>query len=130
MSSIQRQFSTFVVVGFIAAAVHYGTLFILVEGAHWRPVPSTLVGFVCGGFVSYILNRRHTFASDRPHEEATWRFATVSGVGFMLTWIIMHILVDRIGAPYLPAQVLTTGIVMFWNFLANKLWTFGGGAPA
>jgi putative flippase GtrA len=25
---------------------------------------------------------------------------------------------------------LTTGIVMFWNFLANKLWTFGGGAPA
>jgi putative flippase GtrA len=130
MMSLHRQFSTFVIVGFIAAGVHYGMLLALVEGLHWRPVPATLVGFVCGGFVSYILNRRHTFASARPHEEATWRFAVVSGIGFTLTWIIMHILVDRSAAPYLPAQVLTTGIVMFWNFLANKIWTFGGGAPA
>src|SRR3954469_10049988 len=71
MRSVRREFSTFVIVGFIAAGAHYSTLFILVEGAHWRPVPATLVGFVCGGFVSYILNRRHTFASERPHEEAT-----------------------------------------------------------
>jgi putative flippase GtrA len=130
MTSLHRQLSAFVVVGLVAAIAHYGTLFTLVEGMHWRPVPATLVGFVCGGIVSYILNRRHTFVSERPHEEASWRFAIVSSIGFTLTWIIMHILVDRIGAPYLPAQMLTTGLVMFWNFLANKLWTFGGGAPA
>src|SRR3978361_1624356 len=107
--SLQRQFSAFLILGLFAAGVHYGTLFILVEGAHWRPVPATLVGFVCGGFVSYILNRRHTFSSDRPHEEATWRFAIVSGVGFPLTWIIMHVFVDRLGAGHLPAQGVVPG---------------------
>jgi putative flippase GtrA len=130
MMPLRRQLSAFLIVGLLAALAHYGTLLLLVEGLRWPPVPSTLLGFICGGIVSYVLNRRHTFASERPHEEAGWRFAVVSVIGFTLTWIIMHALVERLHAPYLPAQVLTTGIVMVWNFLANKLWTFGGGAPA
>jgi putative flippase GtrA len=38
--------------------------------------------------------------------------------------------VDRLGLPYLPAQLVTTGLVMGWSFLAHKLWTFAaGGRP-
>lgn len=127
--SLRRQFSAFVVVGLIAAAAHYGILIALVESGGLAPVPATLIGFVAGGIVSYLLNRRHTFSSDRPHHEAGWRFLIVSLVGFGLTFAIMALLVDRLGAPYLPAQALTTLIVMGWNFLANKFWTFGGAAP-
>jgi putative flippase GtrA len=36
----------------------------------------------------------------------------------------MHLFTDRLGAPYLPAQLVTTGIVLFWSFVANKVWTF------
>jgi putative flippase GtrA len=122
--SVSRQFSIFVMVGLIAAIFHYAALIGLVEFAHWRAVPATLVGFICGGVVSYILNRRHTFDSNRPHEETGWRFALVAGIGFCITWIAMHVLTNIFGAPYLPAQVVTTGVVMFWNFLANRLWTF------
>jgi putative flippase GtrA len=75
--------------------------------------------------VSYLLNRRHTYASGRPHAEAGWRFALVATVGFGLTWAIMHGLVERFGAPYLPAQLLTTGIVLVWSFFAHKLFSFG-----
>ena len=88
-------------------------------------MPATLVGYVCGGVTSYLLNRRHTFVSERSHREAVWRFALVAGVGFLMTWALMTLFVDRLGAPYLPAQLLTTGIVQFWSFLGNKLWTFG-----
>ena len=91
----------------------------------WGAVPATLVGYVAGGIVSYWLNRRHTFASDRPHEEAGWRFAVVAGVGFCLTWVAMHVLHDRLGVQYILAQLVTTGIVLVWSFVANKLWTFG-----
>lgn len=124
---LTRQISAFAVVGLIAALAHYGALVGLVEGAGWRAVPATLVGYVAGGLVSYALNRRHTFASDRPHAEAGWRFAAVAGVGFGLTWGFMHLFVDVLGAPYLPAQLVTTGLVLVWSFLANKLWTFGAG---
>jgi putative flippase GtrA len=37
-------------------------------------------------------------------------------------------LVQEARVPYLLAQMVTTGIVLFWNFAAHKLWTFRAGA--
>jgi putative flippase GtrA len=36
----------------------------------------------------------------------------------------MALFVRAFGAPYLPAQVATTAIVLVWSFVAHKLWTF------
>jgi putative flippase GtrA len=121
-----RQVIAFTGVGVVAAIVHYGLLIGFVELAGWRPVPATLVGYIGGGVMSYWLNRGLTYQSDRPHEEAGWRFAAVAAVGFCLTYGAMHILVDRWALPYFPAQLLTTGIVLVWSFVAHKLWTFAG----
>jgi putative flippase GtrA len=123
-TALARQFASFSGVGLVAAVVHYGLLIALVEGARLDPVPATLVGYVAGGLVSYALNRRLTYASERPHAEATWRFTVVAGAGFLLTWVLMHAFTRWLGAPYLAAQLVTTGIVLFWSFLANKFWTF------
>jgi putative flippase GtrA len=120
-----RQFFSFVGVGLLAMVAHYGCLIGLVEAGILAAVPATLIGYIAGGLVSYGLNRSHTFASGRPHQEALWRFAAVAGIGFCLTYVSMHIFVDRMAFPYLPAQVLATGLVMFWSFTAHKLWTFG-----
>jgi putative flippase GtrA len=125
VDGLARQFASFFGVGLFVAAVHYGVLIAAVEGAGVNPVPAALMGYVAGGVISYGLNRRLTYASDRPHAEATWRFAAVAGVGFLLTWIFMHAFTRWLDAPYLPAQIVTTGIVLFWTFLANKIWTFG-----
>lgn len=123
--TVSRQFAIFAAVGVAAMIAHYGALIGLVEGAGWRAVPATLVGYVCGGIVSYLLNRRHTYQSDRPHEEAGWRFALVAAIGFGLTWLFMYILHDQFGIQYLLAQLVTTAIVMAWSFLAHKWFTFG-----
>jgi putative flippase GtrA len=122
--ALARQFAAFFGVGLVAAIVHYGLLISLVEGYRMDPVPAALAGYVAGGVVSYLLNRRHTYASDRPHVEATWRFAIVAVIGFGLTWAGMAILVRGLAVPYLAAQLVTTGIVLFWSFLAHKFWTF------
>ena len=124
---LRRQLGAFAGVGVAAAVAHYGVLIGLVEGAGLGPVPATLAGYVAGGLVSYALNRRHTYRSDRPHGEAGWRFALVALVGFGITWALMHAFTARLGAPYLPAQVLTTLVVMAWSFVAHKLWTFRAG---
>jgi putative flippase GtrA len=126
-AGLPRQMGAFAGVGVLAAVAHYGVLIGLVEAGGIGPVPATLLGYVAGGILSYILNRRLTYASDRPHAEAGWRFAVVAGVGFLLTGGFMHVFTDRLGAPYLPAQLVTTAIVLFWSFLAHKLWTFRGG---
>jgi putative flippase GtrA len=124
MFQLVRQFSSFAWVGVIATAVHYAVLIALVEIAGVPAVAAALAGYCTGGVFSYGLNRRHTFQSDRPHDEAAWRFAVVAGIGFGLTYIFMTLFVDLAGVPYLPAQVATTGLVMFWAFAAHKTWTF------
>ncbi len=119
-----RQLVAFSGVGLAAAVAHYGLLILLVEGFGTHPVPATLAGYVAGGLVSYALNRKHTYQSSRPHREATWRFAMVAFVGFLLTWFFMHALTVWLEGPYLPAQIITTGVVMLWSFIAHKAWTF------
>lgn len=122
--SLGRQFATFVVVGLGAFVAHYGVLIWLVEAWGWPPVPATLVGYVAGGVVSYALNRRHTYVSDRPHAEAGWRFALVAGVGFVLTTASMYAMTHWFKLYYLIAQVMTTGLVLCWSFVAHRVWTF------
>lgn len=124
LAHLSRQFVAFSGVGVAAAIVHYGLLIALVEWAGWSPVPATLAGYVAGGVLSYALNRRLTYASERPHGEATWRFAVVAFVGFLLTGLLMQAFTGWLGAPYIPAQLVTTGIVLFWSFVAHRMWTF------
>ncbi|MGA8170892.1 MAG: GtrA family protein [Methylocystis sp.] len=126
--TLHVQLSKYALVGVAASLAHYSMLIGLVELGAWRPVPATLVGYVVGGVVSYRLNRRHTFGADRPHAEASWRFALVALLGFCLTYALMSLFVNRLGAPYPPAQIVTTVMVMFVSFFINRLWTFGRAA--
>ena len=125
---LTHEIRTFFLTGIVAAVAHYGVLVGLVELSGWMPVPATLVGYAAGGVVSYGLNRRLTFASQRAHREAAWRFALVAGVGFCLTYGLMRLLAGHLSWPYLLAQVFTTGAVLVWSFLANKFWTFAASA--
>jgi putative flippase GtrA len=124
MVPLFRQFSGFVAVGFVAVGVHYALLIGLVEIFGMGAVPAALAGYSAGGTVSYVLNRRHVFRSNRPHEEAVTRFIIVVTVGFGLTYLFMLLLAQKARLPYLLAQMMTTGIVLFWNFAAHKMWTF------
>lgn len=124
MRALARQFSSFFGVGLLAAVAHYGVLAALVELLGMRASLAALVGFVAGGVVSYVLNRRWTFDSARSHAAAVPRFFAVAAVAFVLTGLLMELLSVRLGLHWLPAQIATTGVVLVWTFLANRFWTF------
>ncbi len=124
-AGLLRQVVAFFGVGVIAAIAHYGMLIGLVETGAMPVIPATLVGYGLGGIVSYVLNRLMTFEATRSHRQAGWRFAVVAGVGFGLTWLLMSLIHGRWGVPYLVAQIITTGVVLVWSFLAHKYWSFG-----
>jgi len=128
LNLLLRQFVTFPGVGLIAAVAHFGVLIALVEGGGIAPVIATLWAFLAGVAVSYVLNRRYTFRSGRPHRAAAPRFFAVSAVGFVLNGAGMWFLIEAWGVPYLIAQVIATTIVLIWNFSANRWWTFRTGA--
>ena len=121
---IARQFTIFTSVGVFAAAIHYAVLIGLVESQVTDPVKANLVAYISGGVVSYLLNRRWAFRSDRVHAEAVWRFAVVAGVGFLLTGILTYLFHERMGIPYIVAAMMTSAVVVWWHFIINKIWTF------
>lgn len=121
---VLHQFVSFFGVGLVAAVVHYALLYLLVEAFFYDPVSAALAGYVAGGVVSYVLNRIFTYESQRGHLDAGWRFAIVAGLGFVLTWLLMGLFHTRWGWYYMLAQVATTGIVLFWSFIAHKYWSF------
>ena len=125
LTPLLRQIAAFGGVGLAAMVCHYGVLIALVEIFRIAPVPATLAGYVAGGLASYWLNRRHTFASEAPHARAGPRFVLVAAAGFVITWALMHFFTQTRAAPYLPAQLVTTLIVMVWSYLAHRLFTFG-----
>lgn len=119
-----RQLLAYGFAGGLTALAHYGVLIGLVEGAGVDPVRATLAGFLVGAVVSYTLNRWMTFDATRSHAQAGWRFALIAAAGFALTGALMHLFVAVWRLPYLPMQLVTTGLVMVVSFLGHKFFSF------
>jgi putative flippase GtrA len=122
-----REFPVFVVVGGVATGAHYLLLVILVQAFRVEPTIASTAGFILGASVSYILNYRITFRSRRAHTSAVPRFAVAATTGVLLNGLFVALGVHVLALHYMVAQVMSTAMVLTWNFLANKYWTFSGG---
>ena len=129
MAALFRQFINFTGVGFVSAIGHYGLLIALVQLAGVAAVPASAAGALLGAWINYTLNYHFTFRSSKRHREAVLKFAAVATVGLVLNTLFMWVGVDLIGAHYLLAQVVTTGLVLIWSFAGNRFWTFQSSAP-
>ena len=50
--------------------------------------------------------------------------ADIAIIGAGINGFIMYIGVENTNINYLIVQIFATGVVLFWNFVVNKLWTF------
>lgn len=130
MISILRQFSLFSLMGAVGTAAHYALLFLLVSRMDVHPVPASMTGAMLGAFINYVLNYRFTFRSGRRHQEALPRFLAIAGTGLALNTALMWFLVEPLRVNYLVAQLVATGLVLVWNYLGNRHWTFSRGLNA
>lgn len=121
---LSLRFVVFAAVGAVGTLGHYATMIALVQAARVPPVAASVAGFVVGMVINYVLNYRITFKSRKRHREAATKFFLVAGVGLALNTALMHALTGVVALHYLLAQVLTTVLVLLWNFAANHWWTF------
>ena len=119
-----HQFIRFFGVGLIATGLHYLVMVLLVTGLGVNPVPAAALGSLAGAVLSYFLNYRFTFASTGPRTTTALKFGLVAGSGMLLNVALVSLFVEWAGLHYLLAQVITTGILLCWNFAINKIWTF------
>lgn len=126
------RFARFLTVGAIGTLLDFGLLSLLKASGLPTLVANSL-SFSAGVANNFTWNRIWTFADAKG---AGWQkqlvqFLLVSLVGLTLNNAIVLWLEaplgQALGQPdygYLPAKVIATGVVVFWNYFANRYWTF------
>lgn len=123
------QFLRFAAVGVSGTAVQYACIQIAVV-MDWGllgkspAVSGSAVGYILGSISNYVLNYFLTFRSGKSHIEAAAKYFMVLALGWAINLGLMTLLVEHAQWWHWYAQVLTTGVVLCWNFGGSKLWAF------
>jgi putative flippase GtrA len=117
------QIFKFVLVGGTGTALHYLVFVLAVATLAVRPGYAAFIGASVGAFANYVLNRRFTFDSRRPHRETLPRFALMAAVGAVLNGLLVGAL-STAGLHFLLAQAIATVSILILNFVVSKTWIF------
>lgn len=118
-------FVKYAVVGSIGTAVDVGSLYIFVDFMHIHVLVATAMSFILAVINNFILNKYWTFENRSSNIRKQFiKFLIVSTAGLVLTELCMTLFIYALKIWYIISKLLTSGIVLAWNFLANKYWTF------
>lgn len=134
-----ERFLKFAVVGTIGFIVDFGLLFLLKE---WVGIKVTVfantISFCAAVISNFILNRYWTYPDSRSKRIRFQlpQFTLVSVIGLALNNTIVHLLeipfdtllndsfLHLTNRGYIPAKIVATVVVLFWNFFINRYWTY------
>lgn len=120
-----RQFIKFGIVGASGTLVDWVFYFALTRWGHLFYLVAKTISFVVAAINNYIWNRVWTFKSTEKNITKQFlKFFIVSAIGLGFNLLIMKFVVERLKWSDLIGLVLATAVVMIWNFLVNKFWTF------
>ena len=138
-----QRFVKFAFVGALGSVTDFTILILLVEVVGLVPVVASGFGFSAAVLQNFILNRWWTFPESRIHgrRQQMLKFGLVSAVGLGINLVVLKYVdqsllsfwIDFLSSPesgfrasYIFAKLFSIGVVLFWNFAANRLWTFKG----
>ena len=121
---VMLSFSKYVLAGGSGFLLDYLVLTICFEllGLHYLCASS--LGFVAGLIFVYLLSNRWVFSRRRLRERAGTEFlvfAIIGVLGLVLTVFLMWLFVDVVCIYPLIAKLITTALVLLWNFGARKI---------
>ena len=120
-----RQFIKFGLVGTSSTLIDWGIYLILTRFLGVYYLMAKILSFSVAVLNSYIWNRRWTFRSNDPKKLREFiKFLTIAIIGVVINSSIMYLSVEHLKLHDIYGLTLATAIVMFWNFLANKYYTF------
>lgn len=145
------RFLKFAVVGTLGAVIDFGTLNLLILALGFSKMLANTCSFTVAVLSNFIWNRLWTFpeSRDRPIAPQLLQFFLVNVGGLLLNQVIFLSLdawvlgeAGALAAPmaalalnaglahyelaYNLSKAVATIIVLFWNFGANRLWTYRG----
>lgn len=136
---VVRQFVKFCIIGLSSFIIDITIASFLVYGMHLNPTLAKTLSFLVAASNGFFWNSRWTFrgmGTGKQHEMYV-KFIMVNCVGWVLNivlfkgvlWCFTGRFIGQ-GTPdkvhFVTAAVAAAGVVAFWNFIANRKWTFKG----
>lgn len=117
-----HSFSLHVATGFAAVAAHYALMYAML-GTGLAPVAASAVGFGAGALVRFAFSYAHIFAPTSGVHAAGLRFVVALGAQLAANSALLAALTEA-GVAVWPAQIATTVILTFGNYLVYRWWVF------
>ncbi|HUD20771.1 MAG TPA: GtrA family protein [Candidatus Saccharimonadales bacterium] len=107
--------STILDFAFLNLSLHFGA------SVFW----ATFIGYAVGTINGYFVNSAWTYKhlEQKSKTIGLTKYAIISAVGLFLTEIIVNYL-HGLGLIVNGAKLVAVVIVFFWNWIANRMWTF------
>ena len=119
------QLFRFGLVGISGVVIDFGITWLLKEKVRINKFAANTAGFCLAVISNFTLNRIWTFGSTS-HSTATAfaLFVAVSLTGLALNTFFLWMLTHKGSYPFFMSKAAVTGLIFFWNFLANSAITF------
>jgi putative flippase GtrA len=115
----------FGIVGCCGMAIDFFVTWLCKEKLHFNKYLSNSLGFCCAVTSNFLLNRYWTFESvAQPFAAQFARFVLVSLSGLLINNLLLYLLVKNIKSNFYLLKLVVIGLVFFWNYFANFLFTF------
>jgi putative flippase GtrA len=121
------KFLRFGVVGAGGTLIDFGITYVSKEIFKAHKYLANALGFSIAATFNYFLNRVWTFHSDNPDIGTEYmEFIAVAVVGLGINTAVLYFLHHNMKMNFYVAKIIATGVTVFWNFVANYLYTFRG----
>jgi dolichol-phosphate mannosyltransferase len=120
------QLVRFCLVGASGYVVNLAVYTLLLKGAGVHYLAAATASFLVAVTSNYTWNRLWTFRGQRGHVAYQGlRFLVVSTIALCANLLALHLLVTYGDLGKVLAQAIAIVLVTPWNFVGNKLWSFG-----
>lgn len=128
------RFIKFALVGALGMVVDLTVLTLSREVLGLPLMVAVALGFSAAVVNNFTWNRRWTFpeSRERPFASQLVQFTVVNLIGLAINEVIVlglhSVFTTALPDPpaYLVAKVIAIGVVLFWNYGANRIWTYKG----
>ncbi len=138
-----KRFAKFATVGAAGSITDFAVLNILIQVFGFPLALANTLSFTAAVIQNFILNRLWTFPESRERSagEQLTKFVLVSVVGLAINQAVL-LTIHHLAEPYWQqllgnpgtaytasynfAKLFAIGVVLFWNFFANRVWTYRG----
>jgi putative flippase GtrA len=114
----------FVMVGGLAASVHFMVVLILVEYFQALPLAANCVAFCIAFCVSFTGQRRFTFVSNKSAQQSFFPYLLISITSFVCNELLLGMGIYVFKFPYQITLFCVLIIVALGTYFSSKYWAF------